>query len=713
MVVRPDGLDLRCSLRSALGNAASSAVEEAATRQERTIDAVLQRLYARDQERRREMVLLADEVGLGKTFVALGVAWSVLRRRSSAGLSPGPVLVVTPHAYALFKKWEREAERFLQLVAPPGKGFDVEAVSTPHELAQALRKRRPTLVIARMPAFTGRLHQAETARMAAVHTLLRMDGFHLSLDDRLAMLSDCSHLTRETLDLRRSSSAWDAAKRTDSVGFGDAQVRAAWGRLEATDPGLCRRMRESWERVREGRQRRASFREDLREICRAAIGQTVPHRLPLVIVDEIHNWKNHPTSWQRFLHMLGLRIDRLLGLSATPFQLGPHELVQVLNLRSCLLLPPGRGAFLTRCVNALGTDLQAAQAAGESLRESWAEVGMRDVGELERAWISNAANESPDSLPPRLRDALSALVNVRDAHDRLGRNLRPFMLRHRRDSSHRAWWVGREADPGRRMPSVRRSVLRTQPGLDVRGDAELVHYLMMRAVQEQKDGRGLTSLGADLGGSYAFFRDAELRRMLPGRNEEARRYLRLVEHAVGGNTHEHPKVAVTAERAFDAWRKGEKTLIFCFNVATVGSVQAAVNRRVDAHTTDVLTAALDCEEEQLETRLKKSPEAALQLPPVGLPPVSGPPLRGSEWAPSATTRHARTRHQGNRRATGARRSAPRSKSLRPPTRGRGNRTGSAVSVDGLRTGNGMARVGAHTAATRGDDIGIDPSGFGP
>ena len=144
-------------------------------------------------------------------------------------------------------------------------------------------------------------------------------------------------------------------------------------------------------------------------------------------------------------------------------------------------------------------------------------------------------------------------MKVRKAHARLGGSLKPFLLRHRRDVSHRAWWVGREADPRSIEPGTRGSTLRWLPGLDVSGDAELVHYLMMRAVQEQKDGRGSTSLGADLGGSYAFFRKGELRRMLPGRNEEARRYLKLVKRAVRGkNSHEHPKVAVTAERAFQA-----------------------------------------------------------------------------------------------------------------------------------------------------------------
>ena len=56
-----------------------------------------------------------------------------------------------------------------------------------------------------------------------------------------------------------------------------------------------------------------------------------------MIVDEIHNWKNHPNELvQGFLHTLGLRMDRLLGLSATPFQLGPHELIRVLELRRCI-----------------------------------------------------------------------------------------------------------------------------------------------------------------------------------------------------------------------------------------------------------------------------------------------------------------------------------------------------------------------------------------
>ena len=127
---------------------------------------------------------------------------------------------------------------------------------------------------------------------------------------------------------------------------------------------------------------------------------------------------------------------------------------------------------------------------------------------------------------------------------------------------------------------------------------------MMRAVQEQKDGRGSTSLGADLGGSYSFFRDGELQRMLPVRNDQASRYLSLVERAISRDSHKHPKVAVTAERAFRAWLKGDKTLVFCFNIATVEEVWATVKNRIDAYNSRVLTAAFKCTEDKLDSRIK-------------------------------------------------------------------------------------------------------------
>ena len=324
-----------------------------------------------------------------------------------------------------------------------------------------------------------------------------------------------------------------------------------------------------------------------------------------MIVDEIHNWKNHPQSWKRFLHMFGGRVDRLLGLSATPFQLGPEELIRVLNLRSCLSLDREREEFLRARVTELERDLQGAGAAGEQFRSAWGEVREEDSADVENAWTAETRGVTTlDGHPPRVVRAIEAGLTVREAHERLMSSFRPFLIRHRRDVSQRAWWVGRESAPGVTVPSAVGGALRWRPGLDVEGDAELVHYLMMSAVQEQKGGRGATTLGADLGGSYAYFREKELKRQSPGCTEAARRYLDLVRRATDKDgTHEHPKVAVTAQRAFQAWLRGEKTLVFCFNVKTTQAVQEAIAERIQAEQNTVLTKAFNCSPRALDGRL--------------------------------------------------------------------------------------------------------------
>lgn len=599
---RPDGLNYRASLRAALGDGDEGRVAELANRQERTIDALLTRMYGPDASR-REITLLADEVGLGKTFVALGVAWSVLMQRQEAGLAAGPVLVVTPHAHALYNKWGREAERFNSLVAPPNGGFEVESVQTPHELGNALRARKPKLVIARMPALSGRLTHRNTSDLALLHWLFHQPGFELDLDARVRLVSAKEkEFPREDLNLNRSAAALEAAEGAWSLGYTEAHIAGAWARLLLTDKWLRGRIAEAFKIAREGGTAKGSLWDDLREFGRSALGQRIPHPLPLVIVDEIHNWKNSPQSWWRFQHMLGGRIERLLGLSATPFQLGPHELMSVLGLRRCLSMSKERASFLDARVIELQGALETAGTTGARLRDAWDQVAPVDEPAIAAAWVQEG--DGP-ALPPRLEEAIAAARAVRTAHRSLMGSLRAFLVRHRRELSHRAWWVGRESAPEQSAPSALGGAFCWRPGLDVTGDAELVHYLMMRAVQEDTGGRGSTTIGADLGGSYDYFRESVLTDLMPGRTPAASAYVRLVDQATRGkNGHEHPKVAVTADRTFRAWLRGEKTLVFCFNVKTTEAVLNAIRARIESHENEVLSRALDCTPDAVAQRLK-------------------------------------------------------------------------------------------------------------
>ena len=86
-----------------LGHKATARVPEADQRRQRQeVVEILSRL------RRQPGVILADEVGMGKTFVALAVAYSV-----AATNLRGPVVVMVPPN--LIDKWEQDMATFCEL----------------------------------------------------------------------------------------------------------------------------------------------------------------------------------------------------------------------------------------------------------------------------------------------------------------------------------------------------------------------------------------------------------------------------------------------------------------------------------------------------------------------------------------------------------------------------------------------------------------------
>jgi hypothetical protein len=73
-------IDLRRSLSQVFGNKPDFAaqIEQDSARQAATTNAILRRFLGAKESERRELMILADEVGLGKTYVALAVAISIL-----------------------------------------------------------------------------------------------------------------------------------------------------------------------------------------------------------------------------------------------------------------------------------------------------------------------------------------------------------------------------------------------------------------------------------------------------------------------------------------------------------------------------------------------------------------------------------------------------------------------------------------------------------
>jgi len=175
---------------------------EDAARQLETVKVLLERFFHSRSTQRFEIQILADEVGMGKTFVALGLAYSILAHLKQSRTEPDldgcyhRVLVLTPNNHALYRKWVREVSEFKRRCVPPeNQSSDINfaplAVDRLDDLAVALRKpgRQPQVIVARMGLFGGdKLLDYDLKRRFTLGVLFRYWSNRFNYENRQRLL---------------------------------------------------------------------------------------------------------------------------------------------------------------------------------------------------------------------------------------------------------------------------------------------------------------------------------------------------------------------------------------------------------------------------------------------------------------------------------------------------------------------------------------------
>ena len=605
-------IDLGKSLRQVFGDDPKSVeqVEHDRARQEQTTNAILNRFLAQAASERRELSILADEVGLGKTYVALAAAVSLLdairNGETPDGLPPNKpvVLVLTPTNDALFNKWMREAEAFktdcartdgaldwLDIRCPvPGKTKSGNIVDLATQMSEASRNR-PMLLIAKHSVLGAALNDRDWWRIRALYTVFR--HFRTQTPDRRwwcrrGRVFDNLGVPNlpELIDFRRSGVLWDDEPFPN--------LERAFQKALSNSPKLEKRLRESLDY---GDSDKLKTRLD--NLIRRAITRKMP-KLSLVIIDEVHNLKNeHVQARKRLGSLLTGRVCRLLGLSATPFQLRQDELLSILKLRNILSLTPERQEVLDLDVERLAEAMKCSRDSGDIFRRRWRALRPRDQATIDESWqaVISADQDEQTALarqvrPPRIAHALEAALELGHLNTELQKHLHPFVIRHQHPRGYREHFVGQNAEVGHATGSLHFS---WAPGLEVRGDDELAHYLMMRAVSLAKDEKGLPGLGAELTGSYRHLVEtaAVWKRLAQAKNPLLRDYRAVLDTMIGQRTEdhdpdrEHRKVQATAQRALDFFKRGQKSLIFCVFTKTAETVRDQVEAEIAKYLREV------------------------------------------------------------------------------------------------------------------------------
>lgn len=649
-----------------------------AERQTATARAILERLY--DQPG----VVLADEVGMGKTFVALAVATSI----TLADTRRRPAVVMVPSS--LSEKWPRDFSYFAArcLDRETAKRVRCASAKSGIELLKLLDDpidRRSSIIF----LTHGAMHRGLTDGWVKLAVIQRaLFRRHHTQPIRKSFVRCAGELLRMQQFDKHGADFWERlldepAGRWLSVlreygiepeGGDDPVPQAVIDVLHDFDTQavfdvlqtIPQRDSSTWKlRVADARR---NLTEQLKEVWKQCLVQ-LSFKLPLLVMDEAHHLKNDDTNLAKLFRTADAESDadevsrgalagvfeRMLFLTATPFQLGHHELCSVLERfdgiawKSSRAPVSGRDAYQTRLVE-LRERLDAAQRATLNLEAVWGRLSPDELvinGEVasnvDDWWESVRVEgllEGGGSLSPVASGVWSSFQssskNMRAAEE----VLRPFVVRHLRPRVFNGH-PRRERLPGAAILSDANSA--GDRGIEVSGPALMPFLLAARATTCEPDKRPVFAEG--LASSYEAFlhtrhpteaehttgtdsvtdgEDAELasndgenssvsalraavvRDSIAGTVEwyldQLERSLPLDDLAASAS---HPKIEATAQRVVAAWRAGEKVLVFCHFKRTGRTLRQVISGLLHQEIERMAAEKIGCPQHEAGEHLKR------------------------------------------------------------------------------------------------------------
>lgn len=592
-----------------------------AERQERTARAILERFA------HRPGVVLADEVGMGKTFVALAVAVS------AALASEAPVVVMVPPR--LMDKWEGDVRRFEEKCLQGAQGPGSKTVIRLRRARKGVEflacfddppDRRNHIVLLANTA----LHSGERdpfARLQAMREAVRRHplkrGTLAALPNFARELLRSSSLHGWTPDqiealLRSEASEWLSIARGFGHELDDDPVPVAF--LEALEHVDLLPLAEA---LALAPRRRSLHLEERISLARAALNDALKGlwsaalrsasiRSPLLVVDEAHHLKNPSTRLASLFadpesedtSVISGSFDRMLFLTATPFQLGHHELLEVLSRFLAVnadALPAGTSVERLRAeLEGLRVALDRAQQAAVQLDRKWGELRSEEVEGLALHESGSWARLRKDSslVPsPAIQGVLDQYERSHEALRAAEVVLKPWVVRHLRDRYLR---VGERVIP-RRSTIHGRGIedgLDSATGLTIPTESRFPFLLCARAqsvLARQSKTRAYFAEG--IASSFEAFRDTadrgrptddpDVELSQGSATGEIAWYIDSVKSCLGEDPGAHPKIEATVRRVIREWNAGSKVLVFAHYIRTIQALTARLNEAVEQSVGDI------------------------------------------------------------------------------------------------------------------------------
>ncbi|GIK61816.1 MAG: hypothetical protein HND40_06550 [Ignavibacteriota bacterium] len=601
-------------------------------------------------------LILADEVGMGKTFIALAVAVSIALQDSQKR----PVVVMVPTS--LRDKWPKDFNLFKEKCLPLNLsnkltyGFSDKAVDFLKFLDDP-KERMKSIVFLTHGAMSRGLTDGWVKLAIIKRALFNRKDTRLLKKALSRILGDLLFLKWATKDenmwidlLESHTEKWlniirdygvDPEGDNDSSSDDDPVPEAITKVLEELPTiyfeelyqAICNIPKKSSPYLNERiKTTRAILNENIRDIWEKTV-RSLSVKLPLLILDEAHHLKNARTRLASLFNTedsiedadefskgsLSGIFERMLFLTATPFQLGHHELCSVLDRFSGISWSGQRSPSITLTeykteIDELRSRLDKTQVSSLRLESAWSRMQIKSNNSIDvDTWwdrILDKGNKDPDidDLIQKIEDVKSSVKNAEIL-------LKKYVIRHNKSK----YLPGDFANVKRRENLIGKAILDDITssdeidGLSIKDNCILPFLLASRAAVLNAAARPVFAEG--LASSYEAFLNTRKSKVTTDSDDEEisidnynEWYHSNIEKYISTelqNSSEitHPKVSATVKKAVELWMKGEKVLIFCHYIATGKSLRQYISYSLNKYIQEEAAKKLGCDLSETEKRL--------------------------------------------------------------------------------------------------------------
>lgn len=633
---------------------------EDAKRQQRTASAILQRLQ------NQPGVILADEVGMGKTFVALAAAISIYLDNKK------PVVIMIPHN--LIKKWPNDFVLFKNACIRDESirsKLRCEVAERPEKFFNLLddeEDESAAIIFLTHGALTRNMSDGWIKLAIIQKALYRRrdtEEMYKSLAKHAGSLIELGYIEKRNRDiaiwsllLNRHPSRWKnilvrngffEPSNDDPVSsvFISELDKLSGSELDNLYWDLRRELpRRTSEHIKERLQNVRKILNDEAKAVWASCLKRIKLQLPLLIFDEAHHLKNAQTQLvTKLFHdplteeeagLLTDQFDRMIFLTATPFQLGHHELYRVLerfktiNWNSSSSLYLSKNSFIDE-LSLFLKQLDDSQIAARKLDLSWGKLTYDDLKingivytNIYEWWLVVSNNEALRSTNVQrvIDDYFNADQKLRAAESLL----KKYVIRHLKPREFSGDYKGvlrRNNFPGDQIIDEQPKADMSLKGLEVTSEAMLPFLLAARLTTIQQDKRPVFAEGlASSFEAFRYTREARLKKETftvtdidddpldsnSSTDPVADWYLEQLNDALlhsGNQGGMHPKIRPTVDKAMSLWNQGEKVLIFCHYIATAKALRKYLSDAMKVSIKQRGSQIFGCEAELVFDQLEK------------------------------------------------------------------------------------------------------------